>query len=171
MSNSSFLFPGRLRSAFSHSRISPGSTRRNKTSRSAAADPSQILLVRGAPSERWGNCRTACFSTMMSAIVVSETSRHDALRAREEHPEGLKEPATVVARLSPKGDTRSAKRRQQAAGSEQGRLGNLAIGRLGRRHDSQQRRLPTTGRNGKDRRPAAFRNLLRKGAPLGQNRA
>ena len=53
------LFPEMSRSAFSHSRIPPGSTRRTKSSRSAAADIPQILRVLGALFERWGNCRTA----------------------------------------------------------------------------------------------------------------
>jgi hypothetical protein len=48
----SFLFPGRFRSAFSHSRISPGSALRTKTSRSATADTPQILRMHEALFER-----------------------------------------------------------------------------------------------------------------------
>jgi len=135
----SFLLPGRLRSAFSHSRISPGSTRRTKTWRSAFAITSQSLFVRGAHSEGWGNCRTAFDAPELPESRVFESPRRDTLREREDHPRGPARPAPVGPLLSWNGDMvererrhrgRLAGRRQLAVGSEREAECRLAIRQL-----------------------------------------
>jgi len=88
-------------------------------------DTSHILRVLGAPFERWGNCRTACYPPTIQATTAFESSRHDSLRTRQEHPGDMAERATVVAGLSPEGDTQEREKEtlgeeQQAAGSWQG---------------------------------------------------
>jgi hypothetical protein len=120
----SILFPGRFRSALSHLRISSGNTRRTKTRRSAVAITSQNLLVRGALSEGWGNCRTVCCPTTFSPSRVSESSRRDTLLECEDRPRGPARPAPVGRLLSQKGDTPEREWRHRVEASWQAAAGS-----------------------------------------------
>jgi hypothetical protein len=115
----SLLELGRIRSALSHSRISPGSTRRAKTSRSATVTGTHLLLVGEALSERRGNCRTAR-SGQLSGEVPSSNPRAVTRLPRGRvfrriPPARLLQHYTCRRMETP----RSEKRRQQAAGRRQ----------------------------------------------------
>jgi hypothetical protein len=115
----SLLELGRIRSALSHSRISPGSTRRAKTSRSATVTGTHLLLAGEALSERRGNCRTAG-SGQLSREVPSSNPRAVTRLPRGRvfrriPPARLLQHYTCRRMETP----RSEKRRQQAAGRRQ----------------------------------------------------
>jgi len=119
MATPSLLELGRFRSAFSHSRISPGSTRRTKTSRSATVNATPLLLAREALSKRRGNCRTALSGPRSSEAPSSNpraVTRLPSAKTFRRSPPARRRQHHACRRMeTPKRE----KRRQQAAGRRQ----------------------------------------------------